>query len=100
MDVFLKDQSFDGNSILEVKYPNCKKDIQDIMKELRMHADRNIQAIQTERCLNDLISVQSNFSNTESNQEVNIQYWHTRTISNCNLIELPHSVTDLLVQGC
>ena len=34
LDVFLKDQSFDGNSILEVKYPKCEKDIQDIMEEL------------------------------------------------------------------
>ena len=57
---FLKYQSFDGNSILEVKYPKCKKDIQDIMEELCMNADRNILAIHTERCLNDLISVQCN----------------------------------------
>ena len=62
---FLKDQSFDGNSILEVKYPKCEKDIQDIMEELRMNADRNILAIHTERCLNDLISVQRNLSNTD-----------------------------------
>ena len=61
---FLKDQFFDGNSILEVKYPKCEKDIQDIMEELRMNADRNILAIHTERHLNDLISVQRNLSNT------------------------------------
>ena len=99
LDVFMKDQSFDGNSILEVKYPKCEKDIQDIMEELRMNADRNILAIHTERRLNDLISVQRALSNTESNQETNMQSWHTRTVSNCNLIELPHSVTDLLVIG-
>ena len=34
LDVFMKDQSFDGSSILEVKYPKCEKDIQDIMEEL------------------------------------------------------------------
>ena len=34
LDIFMKDQSFDGNSILEVKYPKCEKDIQDIMEEL------------------------------------------------------------------
>ena len=89
LDVFMKDQSFDGSSILEVKYPKCQKDIQDIMEELRMNTDRNILAIHTERRLNDLISVQHNLSNTESNQETNMQSWHNRTVSNCNLIELP-----------
>ena len=99
LDVFLKDQSFDGNSILEVKYPKREKDIQDIMEELRMNADRNILAIHTERRLNDLISVQRALSNTESNQETNMQSWQNRTVSNCNLIELPHSVSDLLKIG-
>ena len=64
-----------------------------------MNADRNILAIHTERCLNDLISVQRNLSNTESNQETNMQSWHNRTVSNCNLIELPYSVSDLLTIG-
>ena len=99
LDVFMKDQSFDGNSILEVKYPKCEKDIQDIMEELRMNADRNILAIHTERRLNDLISVQRNLSNIESNQETNMQSWYNRTVSNCNLIELPYSVSDLLTIG-
>jgi len=99
LDVFMKGQSFDGSSILEVKYPKCEKDIQDIMEELRMNTDRNILAIHTERCLNDLISVQHNISNTESNQETNMQYWHNRTVSNCKLIELPYSVADLLAIG-
>ena len=99
LDVFMKDQSFDGNSILEVKYPKCEKDIQDIMEELRMNADRNILAIHTERRLNDLISVQRTLSNTASIQRTNIHSWHTRTVKNCNLIELPLSVTDLLVTG-
>ena len=61
-----------------------------------MNADRNILAIHTERRLNDLISVQRSFSNTESNQDTNMQSWHNRTVSNCNLIELPYSVSDLL----
>ena len=89
----------DGNSILEVKYPICEKDIQDIMKDLRLNADRNILAIQTERRLNDLIGVQCEPSNTESNQEESMQSWHTRRVSNCNLVELPQSVSHLLVAG-
>ena len=48
LDVLFKNQSLDGNSILEVKYRNCKKDIQHIMEDLRLNADRNILAIQTE----------------------------------------------------
>jgi len=95
----MKDQSFDGSSILEAKYPKCEKDIQDIMEELRMNTDRNILAIHTERRLNDLISVQRSLSNTESNQDTNMQSWHNRTVSNCNLIELPYSVSDLLTIG-
>ena len=58
LDVLLKNHYFNGNSIIEFKYPNCEKDIQDIMKDLRLNADRNILAIQTERSLNDLIDVQ------------------------------------------
>ena len=99
LDVCFKDQSFDRDSVLEVKYPKCEKDIQDIMEELRMNADRNILAIHTERRLNDLNSVQRSLSNTESNQDTNMQSWHNRTVSNCNLIELPYSVSDLLTIG-
>ena len=62
------------------------------MKDLRLNADRNILAIQTERRLNDVIGVQCDPSNNESNQEKSMQSWHTRTVSNCNLVELPHSV--------
>ena len=58
LDVFFKNQSLDGSSILEFEYPNCKKEIQDIMKDLRLNAKRNILALQTERSLNDLIGVQ------------------------------------------
>ena len=99
LDVCFKDQFLDRDSVLEVKYPKCEKGIQDVMEELRMNADRNILAIHTERRLNDLISVQRTLSNTVSIQRTNIQSWHTRTVKNCNLIELPHSVTDLLVTG-
>ena len=69
------------------------------MKDLHLNADRIILAIQTERRLNDLIVVQCNPSNTESSQEEVMQSWHTRTVSNYNLVELPHSVSDLLVTG-
>ena len=69
------------------------------MKNLRLNADRNILAIQTEKCLNDLIGVKCYSSHTESIQEDIMQPWHTRTVSNCNWIELPHSVSDLLVTG-
>ena len=56
-------------------------------------------AIQTERSLNDLIGVQCYSSNTDINQEEIMQSWYTRTVNNCNLVELPHSVLDLVVTG-
>jgi hypothetical protein len=64
-----------------------------------LNADRIILAIQTEKCLNDLIGVQHDNSNTEYIREDSLQSWHTRTISNCNLVELPHSVSDLLIKS-
>ena len=64
-----------------------------------MNAERNIFAIQTDRSLNDLIGVQCYSSNIESSQEEIMQFWHTRIVSNCNLVELPHSLSDLLVTG-
>ena len=71
LDVYFKNQSFNGNSILEVKYPICEKDIQRNLRDLRLNADRNILAIQTERRLNDLISVHCYPSNTDSCHEEN-----------------------------
>ena len=59
----------------------------------------NILAIQTEIRLNDLIGVRCYPSITDSSQEDIMQSWHTRTVSNCNLVEIPHSVSDLLVTG-
>ena len=99
LDVYFKNQSLNGNSILEVKFPICEKDIQGVLRDVRLNADSYILAIQTERRLNDLISVQRTLSNTESFQRTNIHSWHTRTVKNCNLIELPLSVIDLLVTG-
>ena len=51
------------------------------------------------RHLNDVIGVQCYPSNIESSQEDIMQSWHTRTSSNCNLVEIPQSVLDLLVTG-
>ena len=45
LDVYFKNQSFNGNSILEVKYPICEKDIQGILRDVRLNTDRNILAI-------------------------------------------------------
>ena len=98
LDVYFKNQSFNGSSILEVKYPICEKDIHGILKDLCLNADKQILAIQTERRLNDLISVQCYPSNTDSSQEDIMQSWHTRTVSNCNLVEMPHSVSNLCLQ--
>ena len=50
------------------------------MKDLRLNAQRIILAIQTLISLNGLL-------------------WYARTVNNCNLVQLPHSVLDLLVMG-
>ena len=88
LDVYFKNQSFNANSFLEIKYPICKKDIQGILRDLRLNADRNILAIQTARRLNDLIGVQCYPSNTDSSQDDIMQSWRTRTVSNCNLVDI------------
>jgi len=62
------------------------------MKDLCLNAERNILAVQTERSLNDIIGVQCYSSNTDFRQEVIMQSWYTRTVSDCNLVELPHSI--------
>ena len=82
LDVFFKNQSFHGSSILEFEYPNCEKGIQDCMKDLRLNAERNILAIQTERSLNNLSGVQCYSSSTYFSQEEIMQSWYTRTVSN------------------
>ena len=33
LEAYFKNQSFKGSSILEIKYPNCEKDIQGILRD-------------------------------------------------------------------
>ena len=56
-------------------------------------------AIQTVRSLNGLFGLQCYSSNTDINQEETMQLWYARTVNNCNLVEMPLSVSDLLVLG-
>ena len=51
--VCFKNQT-NNSSILEFEYPNCEKDFQEVMKDLRWKAERNILAIQKVKSLNGL----------------------------------------------
>ena len=47
-----------SDSILEFEYPDCEKDFQVILRDLRCQAERNILAIQTVKSLNGLFGLQ------------------------------------------
>ena len=46
-----------NDSILEFEYPKHEKDFQEILRNLRWQAERNILAIQTVRSLNGLFGL-------------------------------------------
>ena len=53
------------NSILEFEYPECEKEFQDILKDLRWNGERILLALRNVRSLNGLFGLQcySSFSN-------------------------------------
>jgi len=52
------------DSILEFEYPKHEKDFQEILRNLRWQAERNILAIQTVRSLNGLFGLRCFSFNT------------------------------------
>ena len=54
--VCFKNQINNG-SIIEFKYPDCEKDFQEIMRDLRWQAERNILAIHNVKSLNGLFGL-------------------------------------------
>ena len=95
LDVYFKNQINNKGSILEFEYPDCEKEIQDIIRDIRWNAERNILAIQTVRSLNGLFGLQCYSSITDINQEEKMQLWNAIKVNNCNLVEMPLSVLDL-----
>ena len=91
--------SKDNSRILEFDYPECEKDILEIMKDLRWNAEKNIWAIQKVRSLNGLFGLRRYASNADIQQDEVLQLWKARTVNNCNLVEMPPSVSNLLFAG-
>ena len=91
--------SKDNSRILEFDYPECEKDILEIMKDLRWNAERNVLAIQKVRSLNGLFGLQCYGSNADIHQDEVLQLWKARTVNNCNIVEMPQSIPNLLFAG-
>ena len=96
--VCFKTQTNNG-SILELEYPDCEKDFQEIMRDLRWQAERNILAIQKVKRLNGLFGLQCYSFNTDILQDETMQLWNAKTVNKCNLVEMPLPVSNLLVAG-
>ena len=69
------------------------------MKDLCWNAEKNIWAIQKERSLNGIFGLRCYASNADIQQDEVLQLWKARTVNNCNLVEMPPSVSNLLFAG-
>jgi len=97
LNAYFKNQTNNNVSIFEFEYPNCMKEVQDIMRDICWNAERKNLAIKTVRNLNGLLQCYSSI--TDINQEETIQVWYARIVNIFNLVEMPLSVSDLLVLG-
>ena len=99
--ICFKNQTNINCSILEIEYPECEKHFQEIMRDLRWKAERNILALQNVKNLNGLFGLRCYSFNTVIPQDEIVQLWnaHARTVYNCNLVEMPLTVSNLLVAG-
>ena len=85
--------------IFEFEYPDCEKDFQEIMRDIRWNAERNILAIQKVKSLNSLFGLRCYSFNADILQDEIMQLWNARTVYNCKLVEMPRTVSNLLVAG-
>ena len=84
------------NSIMDTAYPEYGRTIPDCIEDLRRNALRNILAINNVCSLNGLFGLKS-YASMNNNQNHNSgQLWVARTVNNCDLVEMPLSVTDSL----
>ena len=86
--VCFKIQTNNG-SIVEFEYPDSEKDFQEIMRELRWQAERNILAIQNVKSLNGLFGLRRFSFKADIPRDEMLQLWNARTVNNCNLVEMP-----------
>ena len=75
------------------------REIQDLMGDVRLKAMRNILTIKNVRSLNGLYGLQHCSSMTNDENHNFEQLWASRTVNNCNLVEMPKSVKELSVTG-
>ena len=87
------------DSILEFEYPKHEKDFQEILRNLRWQAERNILAIQTVRSLNGLFGLRCFSFNTVTQRNEMLQSSNIVTVHKCSLVEMPETVSHLLFAG-
>ena len=69
------------------------------MRDLRWQAERNILAIQTVKSRNGLFGLRCFSFDTDIPRNEMLQLWNARTVNNCSLVEMPETVSHLLVAG-
>ena len=87
------------DSILEFEYPKHEKDFQEILRNLRWQAERNILAIQTVRSLNGLFGLRCFSFNTVTQRSETLLSSNIVTVHKCSLVEMPETVSHLLFAG-
>ena len=78
LNAYFKNQTNNNVSIFEFEYPNCMKEVQDIMRDKCWNAERKNLAIKTVRNLNGLLQCYSSI--TDINQEETIQVCYARIV--------------------
>ena len=99
LNIHFKNQTSITGCIIEFEYPYGEKTVQDIIRDMHQNAERNILAIQTVKSLPGPFGLQCYSSITDINEKETMQLWYARNVNNCNLIEIPLSVSDHLVLG-
>ena len=99
LNIHFKNQTSITGCIIEFEYPYGEKTVQDIIRDMHRNAERNILAIQTVKSLPGPFGLQCYSSITDINEKETMQSWYARNVKNCNLIEIPLSVSDHLVLG-
>ena len=94
--ICFKNQTKNNGSILEFEYPDCEKDFQEIMRDIRWNTERNILDIQKVKSLNGLFGLRCYSFNTVILQDEIMQLWNATKVHNCNLVEMPLTVFNLL----
>ena len=94
-----KDPMNSFNCIMNTAYPKNEKKTPDCIEDLRSKANRNILIIHEVKSLNGLFGLQQSFPMTDDTNTDSGQLWAAQTVNNCNLVDFPNSVSELLTLG-